>query len=69
MPQETKSYEFPDGGWECSKCANYNFKGRKSCFRCKKSKSSDDANGKPEHMFMQPAERVQRKKAKKSQKE
>ena len=23
------SYKFPDGGWECSKCQNYNFKGRK----------------------------------------
>ncbi len=45
------SFEFPEGGWECSKCQNYNFKGRKECFRCKKPKSTDDQDGKPEHMF------------------
>lgn len=36
------SFEFPEGGWECSKCQNYNFKGRKECHRCKKPKSSKD---------------------------
>lgn len=45
-----KGFEFPEGGWECSKCQNYNFKGRKACFRCKKAKSDDDFEGKPEHM-------------------
>jgi len=43
-------FVFPDGGWECNKCQNYNFKGRKACFRCKKAKSTDDNDGKPEHM-------------------
>lgn len=36
---DPQSYSFPDGGWACSKCHNYNFKGRKFCNRCKKSKS------------------------------
>lgn len=49
-PQTRKSFDFPDGGWECSKCQNYNFKGRKECFRCKKSKDQEDHEGKPEHM-------------------
>jgi hypothetical protein len=26
---------FPAGGWYCNKCLNYNYKGRKSCNRCK----------------------------------
>jgi len=27
--KDTKtSFEFPDGGWECHVCQNYNFKGR-----------------------------------------
>ena len=43
-------FRFPDGGWECSKCQNYNFKGRKTCNRCKKAKGSDDVEGKPTHM-------------------
>ncbi len=25
--EEKPSFEFPDGGWECSKFQNYNFKG------------------------------------------
>lgn len=48
--EKRNNFEFPDGGWECSKCQNYNFKGRKACFRCKKNKSDDDNEGKPEHM-------------------
>jgi hypothetical protein len=51
MPQSRKSFDFPDGGWECSKCQNYNFKGRKECFRCKKGKDQEDHEGKPEHMY------------------
>lgn len=49
--EKKKSFDFPEGGWECSKCQNYNFKGRKECFRCKKSKDQEDYEGKPEHMF------------------
>lgn len=48
--KKRNNFEFPDGGWECSKCQNYNFKGRKACFRCKKSKAETDNEGKPEHM-------------------
>ena len=49
--ENKQSFDFPDGGWECNKCQNYNFKGRKSCFRCKKSKNAEDCDGKPEHML------------------
>ena len=56
-PEETEepkeNFSFPDGGWECNKCQNYNFKGRKACFRCKKTKCSEDNEGKPEHMTKQ----------------
>jgi len=48
--EQKNNFEFPEGGWECSKCQNYNFKGRKACFRCKKNKSDEDCEGKPEHM-------------------
>ena len=44
------NFEFPDGGWECAKCQNYNFKGRKACYRCKKPKTAEDVDGKPDHM-------------------
>ena len=40
--KEKESFLFPDGGWECSRCLNYNFKGRKECNRCKKIRSSVD---------------------------
>jgi len=56
--QYAADFEFPDGGWECSKCQNYNFKGRKSCNRCKKSKSNEDNDGKPEHMFKAAEEKA-----------
>jgi len=36
------NFEFPEGGWECSTCSNYNFKGRKQCHRCKKDKDDTD---------------------------
>ena len=45
------AFEFPDGGWECSKCQNYNFKGRKECNRCKKARSKQDLTGKPLHLL------------------
>jgi hypothetical protein len=42
--QKNKNYEykFPEGGWECSRCHNYNFKGRKECRRCKKPRTVMD---------------------------
>lgn len=58
VEENKKSFNFPDGGWECSKCQNYNFKGRKSCHRCKKAKCEADIEGKPEHMNM-PADKKQ----------
>jgi hypothetical protein len=60
--QKKDSFDFPDGGWECNKCQNYNFKGRKQCFRCKKNKSSDDFEGKPEHMLKSKTQKVTNKK-------
>ena len=51
-------YAFPEGGCECSKCQNYNFKDRKNCHRCKKAKSSDDVDGKPEHMTVDASEKA-----------
>lgn len=62
------SFEFPDGGWECSKCQNYNFKGRKQCRRCKKPKTVKDSTGRPEHMFKPVEEKVALKAAKNKQK-
>ena len=49
--QNQGQFEFPDGGWECSKCQNYNFKGRKECNRCKKARSKQDLSGKPLHLI------------------
>ena len=37
-----ENFDFPDGGWVCSQCQNYNFKGRVKCNRCHKSKSGCD---------------------------
>merc|ERR1711990_887458 len=61
-----RSFDFPDGGWECRQCQNYNFKGRKECFRCKKAKDEEDFEGKPEHMLR--ADTKSNKKQKKTQK-
>jgi hypothetical protein len=55
-------FKFPDGGWECSKCQNYNFKGRKECHRCKKAKADDDCEGMPQHLTMSPTQRAEAKK-------
>jgi len=30
------TFAFPDGGWVCSCCQNYNFSGRNKCNRCQK---------------------------------
>ena len=62
------SFEFPDGGWECSKCQNYNFKGRKECHRCKKPKTVKDSTGRPEHMFKPEQEKLALKAAKNKEK-
>lgn len=63
-----QDFKFPDGGWECSKCQNYNFKGRKNCHRCKKARADDDVEGKPEHMNMPACEKAAMKLANKAQK-
>ena len=36
-----KDKEYPDGTWECSKCQNYNYAGRRNCNSCKKPKFLD----------------------------
>ena len=50
-------FKFPEGGWECSKCQNYNFKGKKKCHRCKKVKSALDSHGMPAHMRLTAIEK------------
>lgn len=42
--------KFPPGGWECSKCFNYNFSSRWFCKRCKKTKTEEDREGMPKHL-------------------
>jgi len=48
--QSSEEFAFPDGGWECGMCNNYNFKGRAKCFRCKKVRDLKDYEGKPKHI-------------------
>lgn len=50
---ETKkdNFNFPDGGWVCCFCQNYNFYGRLKCNRCHKGKSREDCDGKPQHII------------------
>lgn len=48
-----ENFAFPDGGWVCSQCQNYNFKGRMKCNRCHKNKATGDADGKPKHLMKQ----------------
>ena len=45
-----KGFAFPDGGWVCSLCQNYNFYGRMKCNRCNKMKGKEDFEGKPLHL-------------------
>ncbi|CDW78045.1 zinc ran binding protein [Stylonychia lemnae] len=45
------NFSFPDGGWVCSQCQNYNFSGRVKCNRCNKVKTKQDYNGKPKHLL------------------
>ena len=66
--QNSLLFDFPEGGWECSKCQNYNFKGRDNCYRCKKDKSDEDYEGKPKHMSQAKLTKKQ-KKALKAEKE
>ena len=46
-----KGFSFPDGGWVCSLCKNYNFCGRMQCNRCNKKKTKEDFIGKPHHLL------------------
>ena len=57
MSASKNNFEFPDGGWECSKCQNYNFRGRKECNRCKKVRSKHDYSGKPLHLLKTDGEK------------
>lgn len=50
-----EEFDFPDGGWVCSTCQNYNFFGRQKCNRCQKQKSRQDRNGKPNHLLRNQA--------------
>ena len=52
--REKENFAFPDGGWVCSQCQNYNFAGRVRCNRCTKQKSKTDFNGKPKHLLKKP---------------
>eukprot|EP00350_Pseudokeronopsis_sp_OXSARD2_P001937 CAMPEP_0170551154 /NCGR_PEP_ID=MMETSP0211-20121228/9187_1 /TAXON_ID=311385 /ORGANISM="Pseudokeronopsis sp., Strain OXSARD2" /LENGTH=131 /DNA_ID=CAMNT_0010858151 /DNA_START=919 /DNA_END=1314 /DNA_ORIENTATION=+ len=47
----SNQFNFPDGGWVCSQCQNYNFCGRVKCNRCNKVKTKQDFNGKPKHLL------------------
>jgi hypothetical protein len=51
--KQEDEFDFPDGGWVCSDCQNYNFYGRPKCNRCLKQKSKQDFNGKPKHLLRQ----------------
>ncbi len=50
---QNKEFNFPDGGWVCTNCQNYNFCGRLKCNRCLKLKSNSDIDGKPKHLLRQ----------------
>ena len=52
--KQPPNFNFPDGGWVCSTCQNYNFMGRLKCNRCHKQKSKTDFNGKPKHLLKKP---------------
>lgn len=56
--KSSQEFAFPDGGWECSACCNYNFKGRKRCHRCTKTRIESEKAGKPEHMSLSEQERA-----------
>lgn len=52
-PKPKDEFDFPEGGWVCGGCQNYNFFGRQKCNRCLKAKSKQDLNGKPKHLLRQ----------------
>ena len=47
----SSTFNFPDGGWVCSYCQNYNFCGRLKCNRWYKVKTKEDCDGKPQHII------------------
>lgn len=51
--KDEDQFDFPDGGWVCNDCQNYNFYGRPKCNRCQKQKTRQDFNGKPRHLLKQ----------------
>ena len=46
-------FEFPEKGWTCKGCTNYNFPKRTECKRCSKLKDDQDCVGKPTHLNKQ----------------
>ena len=50
ITSDKDNFDFPDGGWVCGQCQNYNFQGRTKCNRCHKSKAVTDFDGKPKHL-------------------
>jgi len=59
-PEADSNFEFPDGGWVCSQCQNYNFAGRTKCNRCHKIKSKSDFNGKPKHLLRRTSKEAEK---------
>ena len=49
--KKSNQFCFPDGGWVCSSCQNYNFCGRVKCNRCTTAKTDEDFEGKPHHII------------------
>ena len=47
-----KSFSFPEGGWVCRPCQNYNFAHRNTCHRCKKQVDTNDFKGVPKHLLV-----------------
>ena len=56
---QNQEFNFPDGGWVCFNCQNYNFYGRLKCNRCLKLKSCIDIDGKPKHLLKQNRKSLQ----------
>jgi hypothetical protein len=51
LESKEDKFNFPDGGWVCAQCKNYNFYGRMKCNRCNKAKTTNDVEGKPQHII------------------
>lgn len=41
-PAVEEDTEHPDGTWDCSRCQNHNFAGRRNCNSCRKPKFPDN---------------------------